>query len=280
MRARKLRGKATGCGNMEREAIRGRISIQDYNYVCLLEQIGKEDLARAGGKGANLGEMLRAGLPVPGGFVLLADAYRKFVEENDLQEEIDRVFTGVELEYDNPETIKEKTAQIEKLFEDGAIPAEVKQEIDQIYEYIEAPQVAVRSSATAEDLPGASFAGQYSTFLNIEGKEDLYEAIKKCWGSLWNERAVSYRAKQNIDHANLAHGVVVQMLYAKLFPHRAAPKVAGDAYRKLAAFKERRNNLQTLDQKLDFVEHETLRAFAVFNLSPLSTDVSCAGQFN
>ncbi len=135
-----------------------------------------------------------------------------FVETNDLDGEICRFITGVELEYDNPDTLKEKATHIQKLFEHGAIPAEIKQEINQIYDYLEAPRVAVRSSATAEDLPGASFAGQYTTFLNIEGKEELYQAIKKCWASLWNERAISYRAKQNIDDANLAHGVVVQRL--------------------------------------------------------------------
>jgi len=199
-------------GDLEGKTSKEYVPKQEYKYVRMLNQVGKEDLRWAGGKGANLGEMSRAGLPVPGGFVLLTGAYREFVEASGLEPEIYRLFTGAELEYDNPDVLKENTAYIQKLFARGEIPADIKQEIDQIYEYLESPRMAVRSSATAEDLPGASFAGQYSTFLNIEGKEELYQAIKKCWASLWNERAVSYRARQNIDEVNLAHGVVVQRL--------------------------------------------------------------------
>ncbi len=222
MCAAKYRDTSNGYG--EREGLEGskgkeRISMQEYRYVRLLEQVGKEDLVQAGGKGANLGEMIRAGLPVPGGFVILVEAYHKFVQANGLEKAIEGLFFEARAENyireapvtpDPRETLKEKISFLQDKFSAGQIPPDIKKEIDQIYAYFEEPQVAVRSSATAEDLPGASFAGQYSTYLNIAGKEELYEAIKKCWASLWNERAVSYRAKQNIDDPDLAHGVVVQ----------------------------------------------------------------------
>ncbi len=179
-------------------------------YVRLLRDVSRENLSLVGGKGANLGEMIKIGLPVPEGFVVLVDGYRRFVEENNLQNEIYRLIKEVGTTNGNQDANKQKAANLQERFVLGEIPAEIEKEIDQIYAYIEEPRVAVRSSATAEDLPGASFAGQYSTYLNIAGKVELYEAIKKCWASLWNERAVSYRAKQNIDDPDLAHGVVVQ----------------------------------------------------------------------
>ena len=187
-----------------------RFNSHDYKYVRLLENVSGKDISLAGGKGANLGEMIKAGLPVPEGFVVLVEGYKKFVRENDLQNEIYRLITETGAINGNKDTLKLKTTYLQERFERGEIPAEIKEEIDQVYEYLEEPRVAVRSSATAEDLPGASFAGQYSTYLNIAGKEELYEAIKKCWASLWNERAVSYRARQDIDDPDLAHGVVVQ----------------------------------------------------------------------
>ncbi len=206
--------KDTSIGYSECEVLKGikgreHISMQEYRYVRLLEQVGKEDLAQAGGKGANLGEMIRAGLPVPGGFVILVDAYHKFVQANGLEKAIKRLFTAG-AENDPQETLKGKTFCLQEQFTAGQIPPDIEKEIDQIYAYLEEQRVAVRSSATAEDLPGASFAGQYSTYLNIAGKEELCEAIKKCWASLWNERAVSYRARQGITGLKLGHGVVVQ----------------------------------------------------------------------
>ncbi len=184
--------------------------MKNFSFVRLLKDVAREDLALAGGKGANLGEMIKAGLPVPEGFVLLVNSYHRYVEENDLGKEIANLLAGIE--GDHGEDITEATEKVKDLFTMGEIPADIKQEIDRIYLGIGEPPVAVRSSATAEDLPGASFAGQYTTFLNVNGREELYAAIKKCWASLWNDRAVSYRAKQNIGNAELGHGVVVQKM--------------------------------------------------------------------
>jgi rifampicin phosphotransferase len=184
--------------------------MQEYQFVRHLKDLGKEDLSLAGGKGANLGEMIRAGLPVPEGFVVLVEAYRKFVEENKLEKEIVNLLSIAA--NGQSENLKDAAERVKGMFAKGKIPADILKEIDDLYAGTGKPPVAVRSSATAEDLPGASFAGQYSTFLNVKGKEELQEAIKKCWASLWNERALSYRAKQNIVSKNLAHGVVVQKL--------------------------------------------------------------------
>jgi len=175
-----------------------------------LDKVGKEDLSLAGGKGANLGEMIRAGLPVPGGFVVLTGAYYHFLESNNLMPRIETLLS--EIEDDNLEKLEKISRQIQELFTDGDIPADIKEEIEQAYAATGCAEVAVRSSATAEDLPGTSFAGQYSTYLNVRGKEELYHYLKKCWASLWNYRALAYRVKQGIPHQDLAHGVVVQSM--------------------------------------------------------------------
>lgn len=196
--------------------------MEKVGLVKLLSEVGREELLAAGGKGANLGEMIKAGLPVPEGFVLLADSYREFVEANQLERPIENLLDSLVREAaqdgsmapsaEEAQAIKDTTEEIKGLFIAGKISEVVREEIDRAYEALGRPKVAVRSSATAEDLPGASFAGQYSTFLNIRGQDELYEAVKNCWASLWNERAVSYRARQGIGSKDLAHGVVVQRL--------------------------------------------------------------------
>ncbi len=201
---------------------RERILMEKVGFAKLLGEVGSKDLPAAGGKGANLGEMIKAGLPVPDGFVLLVDSYREFVGVNGLEKQIENLLTGLDekvnesigraASVEGAQILKETTVKIRGLFAGGKIPEGVRQDINRAYERLGRPEVAVRSSATAEDLPGASFAGQYSTFLNIKGEQDLYEAVKNCWASLWNERAVSYRARQGIGSKDLAHGVVVQKL--------------------------------------------------------------------
>ena len=179
-------------------------------YVCNLAEIRREDVNRAGGKAANLGEMIGKGLPVPGGFTVLTTAYRRFIEAGHLEEEIQLIFADVDGE--DMDQLHEASLAIRKRFMETEMPKEIRNEIETIYEQLGSPVVAIRSSATAEDMPGMSFAGQYSTYLNVQGQEDVCHFIKKCWASLWNERSVAYRIKQNISHKNLAHGVVVQTL--------------------------------------------------------------------
>ncbi len=177
------------------------------NYVKDLVNVGNKDLLEVGGKAGNLGEMLSRELPVPEGFVVLTKGYRTFVQENHLEGKILEL-TGRIRELGG--TNYEK--RIEELFMNSEIPKTMENEILQKYEEYGSPTVAVRSSATAEDLPGLSFAGQYSSYLNVHGNDELLNSIKACWASLWNERAVSYRERQGIGIDGLAHGVVVQQL--------------------------------------------------------------------
>ncbi len=170
-------------------------------------------LENVGGKGMSLAKLIRAGLPVPDGFHVTTAAYRDFVEANRLQEPILAAMTGIDLS--NPAALEGASAQIRVLFEGGAVPVELAEEIRARYAGMGADKpVAVRSSATAEDLPDASFAGQQDTYLNIRGVEAVLEAVKRCWGSLWTARAIGYRARQEIDPNNVALAVVVQELVA------------------------------------------------------------------
>jgi len=168
------------------------------------------DVGAAGGKGANLGEMARAGLPVPPGFVLLTDAYRAFVASNSIQAEIERLAAAVNPS--DPADLEIASQRIRALFDNGAIPVEVARATAAAYAQLGMGLVAVRSSATAEDLPGASFAGQQETYLNIEGEQAVLEAVRRCWSSLWTARAMAYRINHAITPDAVALAVVIQRL--------------------------------------------------------------------
>jgi pyruvate,water dikinase len=168
-------------------------------------------LAVVGGKGANLSRMTRAGFPVPPGFLITTAAYHTFVQANDLQAQI------VALAIDKMKTVTEVSVAIRGLFEQGRIPPEIAATIQSAYaELLQAsgdcPPVAVRSSATAEDLPGASFAGQQESYLNVRGEAAVLDAVKRCWSSLWTARALDYRARQGIDPSAVSLAVVVQVM--------------------------------------------------------------------
>ncbi len=167
-------------------------------------------LAVVGGKGTNLSRMYRAGFPVPPGFLVTTDAYRAFVQENDLQKQI------IDFASKQAETSEERSVAIRQLFANGRIPADLADAILRAYADLiqiagELP-LAVRSSATAEDLPGASFAGQQDTYLNVRGAPALLDAVQRCWSSLWTPRALEYRARQGIDPATVSLAVVVQVM--------------------------------------------------------------------
>ena len=183
-------------------------------------------LAQAGGKGANLSELARAGFAVPPGFIITTDAYRAFVQTNELQPRILALVHTVSP--DDPAALETASAEIRTLFERGALPDEIAAEIRAAYhELITQPSttqpfnystiqlpLAIRSSATAEDLPGLSFAGQQDTYLNIVGEDPVLGAVKKCWGSLWTGRAIGYRARNLIPPEEVALAVVVQAMVA------------------------------------------------------------------
>jgi pyruvate,water dikinase len=156
--------------------------------------------------------MANAGLPVPDGFHVTTAAYWRFVDENTLQPRILKVLQGVDP--NQTATLEAASAQISSLFAAGQVPAEVATAIKAAYADLDSSQcpVAVRSSATAEDLPDASFAGQQETFLNVRGAAEVLKAVKRCWASLWTARAIGYRARQGIDHGVVGLAVVVQKL--------------------------------------------------------------------
>jgi phosphoenolpyruvate synthase/pyruvate phosphate dikinase len=180
-------------------------------YVLRLED-PQATIERVGGKGASLARLINANLPVPEGFHITTDAYYKFVDEHDLQPCID----GALLQVDpaNPETLEEASRIIRNAFLSASIPSELASAIVGAYGDLSGtnPAVAVRSSATAEDLPEASFAGQQETFLNVSGANHVLKASKKCWASLWTARAIGYRLKQGIESEKIALAVVVQRL--------------------------------------------------------------------
>jgi phosphohistidine swiveling domain-containing protein len=169
-------------------------------------------LETAGGKGASLARLARAGLPVPDGFHITTAAYRRFVADNGLQPGILAALETAEPA--QPATLEEASQTIRALFAQAQTPPDVAGAVALAYASLTGsnPVVAVRSSATAEDLPEASFAGQQDTFLNVEGFGAVLEAVKSCWASLWTARAIGYRARHGITVDGLSLAVVVQLL--------------------------------------------------------------------
>jgi pyruvate,water dikinase len=169
-------------------------------------------LELVGGKGASLARMAAAGLPVPPGFQITTHAYRRFVSENGLADAI--LSAAVQASATDPATLERTSAQIQSLFAQSTIPDDVAALIRESYGELgkDDPPVAVRSSATAEDLPEMSFAGQMETYLNVCGGDHVLAAVKRCWGSLWTARALAYRAQQGIHPEDLSIAVVVQRL--------------------------------------------------------------------
>jgi len=155
--------------------------------------------------------MVAAGLPVPPGFHITTHAYRRYVDENHLGERIQSA--AAEAQVNDPATLERASAQIQSLIAQGTIPNDIAEMIRQWYGELgaDAP-VAVRSSATAEDLPGMSFAGQLETYLNVRGGDDVIDAVRRCWASLWTGRAIGYRERQGIRSEDVSMAVVVQQL--------------------------------------------------------------------
>ena len=181
-------------------------------YVLPLADSRTAVLAVAGGKGASLARLSAAGLPVPEGFVVTTAAYRRFVAENDLEPAIVAALESVDVV--RPVTLAVASHAIGEAFAGARMHPAVAQAVRQAYVGLGAGDraVAVRSSATAEDLPGTSFAGQQETYLNVRGEEELLEAVKRCWASLWTDRAIGYRLRMGIDQRSLSIAVAVQVL--------------------------------------------------------------------
>lgn len=187
-------------------------------YVVWFADVDKDDGKLVGGKGANLGEMTRAGFPVPNGFIVTSHAYSHFLKENNLESAIRKALSN--LDSAKTEDLQNASETIKKEIIKGLVPKDVIDEILVHYHKLDHPLktafkdplVAVRSSATAEDLKDASFAGQQETFLNVSGGHNLIESIKKVWASLFEARAIFYREQQKIDHLTVGIAVPVQQM--------------------------------------------------------------------
>lgn len=182
--------------------------------VLPFSKIRKEDIPLVGGKGANLGEMASFGIPVPNGFVITAQAYEKVIEHNALQPVIREIIKQTEVT--NQKELEKAAIKIQRLIQTADIPAELTKEIFDHYSSLKSgdknPLVAVRSSATAEDLPDASFAGQQESYLDIKGESNLIQAVRSAWGSLWGARAIFYRATKGYNHFKVLLAIPVQLM--------------------------------------------------------------------
>ncbi|HOV52360.1 MAG TPA: phosphoenolpyruvate synthase, partial [Methanothrix sp.] len=182
--------------------------------VVWLEEVGKDDLSIVGGKGASLGEMINIGVPVPGGFAVTAQAFRDFINRAGIAQ---KLFEALKVDVNQESELHKAEKAAKKLIMDAKVPEDIEQAIKSRYEELckrEGKQVfvAVRSSATAEDLPDASFAGQQETYLNVRGAEDVFNAVRKCWASLYGARAIFYRVEQGFEHDKVNLSAIVQKM--------------------------------------------------------------------
>src|SRR5437879_9682451 len=189
-------------------------------FVRWFSDVGLADVGLVGGKNASLGEMIRSlaplGVRVPDGFAITAEAYRHFLQEAGVEEAIRDLLSGLRRE--DVHDLVERSAKIRGLITSAELPAGLREEALTAYRElstrysVDEADVAVRSSATAEDLPGASFAGQQDTYLNIRGEEAVLDAVRRCFASLLTARAISYRADMGFDHLQVALSVGVQKM--------------------------------------------------------------------
>lgn len=190
------------------------------NYILNLREVGLDDIDIAGGKNASLGEMINnlttLGIRIPGGFVITVQAYHTFIEVNNLDKEIRRLIDAID--FDSVESLRRAGLQIRQLIRNSRFPSELSVAIIDQYralsaEYDQADtDVAVRSSATAEDLPDASFAGQQETYLNVRGPAALMDSVRNCFASLFTDRAISYRHGFKYDHFQVGLSVCIQKM--------------------------------------------------------------------
>lgn len=182
-------------------------------YTLNFKKISSKDLMVVGGKGSNLGEMTRAGVPVPPGFVVTTRAYNEFLDSADLRQPITDILTG--LDVNDTKALNATSKRVKKLILEASVPSEIRKKVVAAYSAMSGftdALVAVRSSATAEDIPGASFAGQQATFLNVKGPRNLMKAVQGCWASLFEPRAIFYRETKGFDHMNVSIAVPVQKM--------------------------------------------------------------------
>ena len=195
------------------------VAVPTPPLVLSFDQIGKENVSVVGGKGANLGEMTRAGLPVPGGFVVTVEAYRQFLAQEGLEQRIQQVLVDVDPE--RLESLDLAAQRIAALIEEAPLPESVQHAIAAAYRQLvnampngegSLPFVAVRSSATAEDTARFSFAGMFQSFLNVRGVDALAKSVKGCWASAFGARVLFYRHRQDVPGDVPVAAVVQRMV--------------------------------------------------------------------
>lgn len=185
-------------------------------YVKKFEDLSKDDLGIAGGKGANLGELTQAGISVPPGFVVTSKTYDKFMRDTGIFNSVMDILDQVDI--NNTKELQEAAEEIKEIIIETPIPEDISTYIIEAYNQLsqrvgeEEADVAIRSSATAEDLPEASFAGQQDTFLHVQGLKNVIEYVRKCWASLFEARAIFYREENNFEHSQVYIAVVVQQM--------------------------------------------------------------------
>src|SRR5688500_11960303 len=189
-------------------------------FILPLSQVGLEDLPSVGGKNASLGEMIRhldeLGINIPNGFVITVDVYRQFIRANELDAVISQIIADID--FKNIASLRRSGLRSRQLITNSKYPKDLSELIINAYYALSATyeqaetDVAVRSSATAEDLPDASFAGQQETYLNVRGPASLIDAVRNCFASLFTDRAISYRESLKYDHFQLALSVCVQKM--------------------------------------------------------------------
>jgi len=183
---------------------------QDAKYIVWFNEVDKNDIPLVGGKGANLGEMTHAQIPVPPGFIVTSEAYFKFLKASKLAADIEQLLRN--LDVNDSKKLQEVSNLIKSKFAAQSMPADLVSQIKEAYRKLGGGLVAVRSSATAEDLPEASFAGQQRTFLNVKGEDAVVAAVLGCWGSLFESRAIFYREQQGFSHFKVGIAVPVQKM--------------------------------------------------------------------
>lgn len=182
-------------------------------YCVFFKELSSKSLKIAGGKGANLGEMVNAKIPVPDGFVITSDAYYLFLEKSSLKHKIKTELKGLDIQ--DSKKLEKASQNVQKAILSAVVPKDVEEAIIKSYHHLTGNHdldVAVRSSATAEDLPDASFAGQQDTYLNVSGAKDVVKHVLKCWASLFGARAIYYRQEQGFDHFKVGIAVPVQLM--------------------------------------------------------------------
>ncbi|TET17679.1 MAG: phosphoenolpyruvate synthase [Dehalococcoidia bacterium] len=178
--------------------------------IVWFNEVTKKDIPLVGGKGANLGEMTKANIPVPPGFIVTADAYYDFLQRSKIANKICELLKP--LDVNDSKQLQQVATEVKQIMLNATMPPELAKKIQDAYIKMGRGLVAVRSSATAEDLPTASFAGQQTTFLNVQGEEEVVAAVQECWASLFRPRAIFYRHQQGFDHFKVGIAVPVQKM--------------------------------------------------------------------